>query len=194
MSASKLDQLLSDDTLLVDTAGDACFVVHRRSDQKIGYIEPTVSANAEVQWTQLEHGQNVLCHARGFVFGYDISNSKTNAFRVANLKTEEVLYDAPIDEKTLAVNLSPENELFYSTTGGSVCYWHEGLKFEHKLTDEEQAVSLDYCHPEKGVLALTNDHVFLIHSHRGILFRLKIPVSLHRLYNFATSTSHLTVV
>ena len=91
MSAPKLDQILSDDSLLVDTASEACFVVHRREDCKIGYVVPTLGEKSEVQWTTLDHGQNVLCHARGFVFGYDISNAGKHVFRVANLKTNEVI-------------------------------------------------------------------------------------------------------
>ena len=88
----------------------------------------------------------------------------------------QVLYDAPIAEKTLAVHLSPNHELFYSTTDSKVCYWHEGLKFEHSLLEQEQAVALEYCVPDKGILALTNNHIFLVHGHRGLLFRLRIPV------------------
>lgn len=175
MSAPKLDKILSDDTILVDTAGDSCIVVHHRENRKIGYVEPVLGANADIQWTELEHGQNVLCHARGFRFGYDISHGALHAFRVSDLKTEQVLYDAPIAEKTLAVHLSPSNELFYSTTAGTVCFWHEGLKFEHSLIENEQAVALEYCVPDKGVLALTNNHIFLVHGHRGLLFRLRIP-------------------
>lgn len=168
-----LQQLLCDESLLLETASDSCFVVRRRADRKIGYVVPPAAAPI---WTQLDHGENVLCHARGFVFGYDISTGGRHAFRVAHLSTDEVLYDAPLARHTLAVHLSPTNELFYTTTDGTVCYWHEGLKFEHTLTEKEQAVALDYCSPDRGVLALTHNHVFLVHGHKGVLFCLKIPV------------------
>ena len=96
MSASKLDQILSDDSLLVDTASDACFVVHRREDRRIGYVVPTLESQATVTWTELDHGEHVLCHARGFHFGYDISNKGHHALRVANLKTNEVRFSCLI--------------------------------------------------------------------------------------------------
>ena len=177
MAAVKLDLLLSDDSILVDTASDSCLVVHRRNDQKIGYILPTLGDSAEVEWTNLDHGQNVLCHARKFIFGFDISSKSTYVFRVANLQTQEVFYDAPISEKTLAVHITPENALFYSTVEGEVCYWNEGLKFSHKPPEKDQAVSLEYCDPDKGILALTNDTIYLVNGTNGILLNLKIPVS-----------------
>ena len=90
MSASKLDSVLNDDSLLVDTASAQCFVVHRRADRKIGFVVPPQVGDATVIWTNLDHGENVLCHARNFHFGYDVSNAGVHAFRVADLKTEEV--------------------------------------------------------------------------------------------------------
>lgn len=61
---SEMEQAMNSDEYMVLCVTNACVVLVRRSDQRIGYILHVGDGHPyppSPQWTDLEHGQNVLC-------------------------------------------------------------------------------------------------------------------------------------
>lgn len=132
-----MEKLLESDHIIVDCVDPhaGVLVCHHRETHLIGYVhlntlEPTKLANeAEITWTDLEHGQNILCAFRAPLFAYDISGSHLGAkggsrlFRVVHLFESRILSDHDLPEMCTAFTFDHTGQIWTADVGGHV-YTH----------------------------------------------------------------------
>lgn len=158
-------------------------VFHHRHHRKIGYVnlngEPV--ENGDLRWTDMEHGQNVLCALRFPFFAFDITGTHLGAkgsmtlFRVIHLLENRIISDHEMPEHCTALEFDHTMHVWTTDTEGYVNMHtlEPPTVYRQKLPLTErgevnQVVSLSSL-PENAtddaspsIVALTQSSVFLV--------------------------------
>lgn len=148
-----MNKLVNSETFIIDAVDHhaGLVVCHHRSSQKIGYLDLNKlgmtkdSAEKAIIWTDIEHGQNILCALRAPLFAFDISGSHLGAnasfkrFRVVNLFENRVISDHELPELCTAMEFDHTMHIWTADTAGYV-YTHT---LSPPTTLRQQLPSLD---------------------------------------------------
>ena len=189
-----MEKVLESDHILVDAVDPdtGVLVCHHRDTHLIGYVhlstlEPTKLATEEqITWTDLEHGQNILCAVQAPLFAYDISGSHLGAkgglrlFRVVHLFESRIISDHELPELCTAFAFDHTGHVWTADAEGFV-YTHTlepPTVFRQQLPLDaqkkpQQAVSLSALPRDTDassgavIVAATQTHVHIL-SNGGV--------------------------
>jgi hypothetical protein len=184
-----MEKVLESDHILVDAVDPhaGVLVCHHRDTHLIGYVhlhtlEPTeLASEAHVTWTELEHGQNILCALKAPLFAYDISGSHLGAkgglrlFRVVHLLESRIVSDHELPELCTAFAFDHLGHVWTADAEGFV-YTHTlepPTVYRQQLPLDaqkkpQQAVSLCALPPDTDtgsgavIVAATQTHVHML--------------------------------
>lgn len=196
-----MEKLLESDDIVVDCVDPEHGVVvcHQRSaPYKIGYAylstfnPESVAGKSAINWTDLEHGQNVLCALQFPLFAFDITGShlglKKNLqlFRVVHLLNDQVISEGEMPTLCTGMTFDKQNRVWTADTAGFLYAntLNPPTVFQQQLPKGpdgkvQQAVALTAlpCRADEasGVVAVTQTHVHVLYTTGAEIMSTPLP-------------------